>query len=339
MHWVAASLMSALFLGFYDLSNKRSVRDNAVFPAIFFANVCAAGVWLIAMTVQAMKPGAMPGAFTVVPLTLGEQGLVLVKTLIVSASWTCSYFAVKHLSVSLAAPIRATAPMWTLFGAVLFLGERLSALELLGIAVVMASLVALSFVGRGEGVHFHRDKWIGWLTAGTLLGSVSSLYDKHLFGNVGLDVATVQAWFSIDLSLVFLPIAIGWKLRWWTRQTFEWRWTIPCSALSLLVADFVYFGALRDPEARIAIVSCLRRGSSLVAFAGGVFLFKETNGLRKLPAVIGVLAGIVLTLLGKGAAPSKPLGDPTHDLPGGGEAERAGDEGGRAEAPVAVQPQ
>ena len=339
MHWIVASLLSALFLGFYDLCNKRSVRENAVLPAIFFANVCAAIVWLGAMVVQAASPEAVPTMFRVQPLTLREHGLVLVKTLIVSASWICSYFAVKHLTVSLAAPIRATAPMWTLFGAVLFLGERLSALELIGIAVVLVSLVGLSFVGREEGVHFHRNKWIAWLTAGTLLGSVSSLYDKHLFGTVGLDVATVQAWFSIDLALVFLPLALGWKLRWWTRHEFHWRWSIPCAALALLVADFVYFDALRNPEARISIVSCLRRGSTLVAFAGGLLLFKETNGLRKLPAVIGVLLGIVLTLVGKDATRSKPVGDPPHHDAGGREAERAGDERGGAEAPVAVQPQ
>jgi len=45
-------------------------------------------------------------------------------------------------------------------------------------------------------------------------------------------------------------------------------------------------------------VSSLRRGNTLVAFAGGLFLFKEPNGLRKLPAVIGIVFGIMLTVLG-----------------------------------------
>jgi drug/metabolite transporter (DMT)-like permease len=35
-----------------------------------------------------------------------------------------------------------------------------------------------------------------------------------------------------------------------------------------------------------------------VAFAGGLLLFKEKNGWAKLPAVIGVLIGIILTILG-----------------------------------------
>ena len=43
--------------------------------------------------------------------------------------------------------------------------------------------------------------------------------------------------------------------------------------------------------------SCLL-GLTLVAFAGGLYFFREANGWRKLPAVIGILVGIVLTLLG-----------------------------------------
>ena len=39
MHWIAASLLSALFLGFYELGTKHAVRDNAVLPVLFLANV------------------------------------------------------------------------------------------------------------------------------------------------------------------------------------------------------------------------------------------------------------------------------------------------------------
>ena len=56
--------------------------------------------------------------------------------------------------------------------------------------------------------------------------------------------------------------------------------------------------ALRDPEALVSVVASLRRGSILVAFAGGLVLFGERHGWKKLPGVLGVLAGIALTLLG-----------------------------------------
>ena len=72
----------------------------------------------------------------------------------------------------------------------------------------------------------------------------------------------------------------------------------PFIALALLVADYLYFSALRHPDALVAIVMSLRRASTLVAFAGGLYFFREANGWKKFPAVLGILLGVVLTLLG-----------------------------------------
>ncbi len=298
MHWIGASLVSALFLGCYDLFTKHAVRDNAVLLVLFLANIVSAAVWLLLMSVPALAPGLLPAALSVPELTFSQHLQLLLKSTIVAASWVCSYFAVKHLPVSLAAPVRATTPMWTLLGAVLVLGERPSWLEGLGIAITLGSFVALSVVGAREGVHFHRDKWIWFLLGGTLLGAVSGLYDKFLLTPGRFTVATVQSWFSIYLALLFLPLALGWKLRWWPRHVFHWRWSIVGVSFALLVADFVYFGALREPGALISLVASLRRGSMLVAFAGGLLFFGEKNGWQKLPAVLGVLIGIVLTVMG-----------------------------------------
>lgn len=298
MPWVAASLVSALFLGCYDLCIKQSVRDNAVLPVLFFANVCSATVWLTLMSAHALVPGLLPATLTVAPINRVQHVEIFLKSLIVASSWLCSYFAIKHLPVSIAAPIRATGPVWTLIGALLVLGERPTWIEMLGVVMTLASFIGLSLVGRQEGIHFHRDKWIWWLGAGTLLGGISGLYDKYLMGHLGFAPSTVQAWFSIYLSLLFLAPAIGWKLRLWTRHEFHWRWSIVGVSFALLVADFVYFGALRNPHALVSLVSSLRRGSTLVAFAGGVLIFREANGRQKLPAVIGVLAGILLIVLG-----------------------------------------
>jgi len=298
MHWIAASLLSAFFLGCYELSTKHAVRDNAVLPVLFCATVCSATLWGGLMAFAAARPGALPAALLVAPLTPWQHGQLLLKSAIVAASWVCSYFAIKHLPVSLASPVRATGPMWTLLGAVLLLGERLTWLQGFGVLVTLSSFVLLSFAGAREGVHFHRNKWFGFLFAGTLLGALSGLYDKYLLGRSGFSAATVQCWFSIYLALLFLPLVVGWKLRWWPRHVFHWRGSILLVSFALLVADFVYFDALRNPDALVALVSSLRRGSVLVAFAGGLFLFKERNGLAKLPAVLGVVAGIVLTVLG-----------------------------------------
>ncbi|HXI73850.1 MAG TPA: DMT family transporter [Verrucomicrobiae bacterium] len=298
MNWIAATLLSALFIGIYDLCTKHAVRANAVTPVLFLSTLTGATVWFVLLLAQAIHPGFLSPSLVPDALTWKQHLQLLLKSGIVAASWVGTYFALKHLPLSLGAPIRAMSPMLTLFGAILILGERPTGLEIFGILITLGSFVGLSVAGSREGIHFHRDKWVWFLITGTLFGAVSSLYDKYLLGTLKFSVPTVQCWFQIYLLVFFAPFALGWKLRLWQRNEFHWRWSVPCIALALLVADYAYFWALRNPDALISLVMSLRRASTLVAFAGGLYFFRESNGWKKLPAVIGILIGIVLTLLG-----------------------------------------
>lgn len=309
MHWAALSLTSAFFLGFYDICQKHALRNNPVLPVLFVSTGTAATVWSGLLLLQAAAPGALPAALHVPPLGLREHAQLFLKSAIVAASWMCTYLAVKHLPISLAAPIRATSPLWTLGAAIVLLGERPSFLQTLGILTTLLSFFGLSLVGRLEGVHFHRNRWVGFMILGTLFGAASGLYDKLLLGKLQLAPATVQAWFSIYLLVLFTPLAfLSSRSRRKRRERdsagdldagrFQFRFSIPLLALCLLIADFAYFYALRDPQGLISLVASIRRGATLIAFAAGVLIFKEANGAKKLPPVLGIVLGIALTLLG-----------------------------------------
>jgi len=302
MHWAPLSLTSALFLGCYDTCQKHALRDNPVVPVLLVSTGTCAIVWTALLVVQRLVPGALPMSLVVPELSWLGHAQLLLKAAIVAASWLCTYLAVKHLPISLAAPIRATSPLWTLAAAVVLLAERPSWLQVLGVSTTLLSFFGLSLVGRLEGIHFHRDRWVGYMLLGTLFGAASGLYDKLLLGKLALAPATVQAWFSIYLLALFAPIASAWWLVSRTgaapRARFQFRLSMPLLALCLLCADFAYFSALRDEGGLISLVASLRRGSTLIAFAAGVFLFKEANGWKKLPPVFGVVLGIVLTILG-----------------------------------------
>jgi drug/metabolite transporter (DMT)-like permease len=309
MHWAALSLTSAFFLGFYDICQKHALRNNPVLPVLFVSTGTAATVWTGLLLVQAVMPEALPAALQVPSLGLRQHAQLFLKSAIVAASWMCTYLAVKHLPISLAAPIRATSPLWTLGAAIVLLGERPSLLQMLGILTTLLSFFGLSLVGRLEGVHFHRNRWVGFMILGTLFGAASGLYDKLLLGKLQLAPATVQAWFSIYLLVLFAPLAFfSSRARRRRRERdsagdldagrFQFRFSIPLLALCLLIADFAYFYALRDPQGLISLVASIRRGATLIAFAAGVVIFKEANGAKKLPPVLGIVVGIALTLLG-----------------------------------------
>ena len=117
MTWIEASLLSAVFLGVYDLCIKHAIRDNAVLPILFFSSLTGATVWTALLLVQSAQPGLLPASLVTDHLTVGQHLQLLLKSAIVAASWVFTYFGLKHLPLSLGAPIRATTPLWTLGGA------------------------------------------------------------------------------------------------------------------------------------------------------------------------------------------------------------------------------
>jgi hypothetical protein len=73
MHWIVASLVSALFLGVYELCTKHAVQNNAVVPVLFFSTLSGAAVWLVLLVGQAIHPGMLPASLVVDPLTLVQH--------------------------------------------------------------------------------------------------------------------------------------------------------------------------------------------------------------------------------------------------------------------------
>ena len=129
----------------------------------------------------------------------------------------------------------------------------------------------------------------------TLLGSISSLYDKYLLAR--FDRMLIQAWFSIYMVPVMgIALLTLWYPRRKTSSPFQWRWSIPCIGLLLSVADFFYFYALSDKDSLITVLSTIRRGSVVYSFFIGAWLFREKNILHKALILTGILAGIVLLI-------------------------------------------
>ena len=300
MSWIVLAFLSALLLGCYDIAKKASVRNNAV-PAVLLVNVSTAAIfWLgpigysVACTLSGTAPVTPTGVHQLIALAPHEHGLLFLKSLLVGCSWICAFFALKHLPLSIASPIRATSPLWTIACAVLLMGERPAPLQWLGIAVVIVAFLAFSRVGAREGIHFHRDRWVVLMMIGTLLGAASSLYDKYLLQQLAIPPATVQAWFSVYLVPVMLPLAVRWYSRERERVPFEWRPTIPLIAITLLAADYAYFVAVSDPNALISVISPVRRSAVVIPFLFAVVYCKEPNWHLKAACITANLTGVYL---------------------------------------------
>jgi len=287
MTWTAWILASAVFLAFYDVAKKASVRDNAVPPVLLVSAAAGTAAYVAALCAA----GGIGAAARATPLQLA---LIAAKSAIVGTSWILTYCALKTLPVTIATPIRASAPALVFVAALFLYGERPGAVQGAGMLLVFAGYWAFGWAGRHEGIDFRRSRAVWFAIGGMCMSAVSSLWDKFILQRCAIPVETVQLWFQIGLVVMYAAIFAAWRFMKPKGGGFEWRWTIPVTGVLLVAADWLYFHGLALPDVSIAAGSLLRRFSVVITFALGAIVFHERNLGRKAVALAAILAGVVL---------------------------------------------
>ena len=293
--WVLLGMLSALFLGFYDIAKKKSLTNNAVLTVLFFNTVFCALIFLpfiIAPHLSQSISACGTEALQMEPLK--AHLLVVLKSFIVLSSWIMGYYALKHLPITLTGPINAFRPVLVLMGALIIFGEKLNGLQWTGVLLSILSLFLLSLSGKKEGINFTSNKWVFILFGAVVMGAVSGLYDKYIIRQ--LPPIFVQSWFNVYQVAIMGSILMLMKRK--TSSKFRWSWWIPLISIFISIADFAYFHSLSSDGALIAVVSMIRRGSVIISFTAGALLFKEKNLKAKALDLVLILIGLVFLCWG-----------------------------------------
>ena len=298
--WLLLAFLSATLLGFYDVSKKASLKDNAVLPVLLlntlFSTLIFSPVILDGLTGAGWFEGTMFDTSDVTG-NLKAHLLVIIKSMIVLTSWIAGYFGIKHIPITIVGPINATRPVLVLVGAMIFFGERLNWCQWVGVILSILSIYLMSRSSKKENIDFTRNKWMLFVAIGTIMGAVSGLYDKFIMQE--LSPIFVQSWFNFyQLIMMGIVCMAAWYPTRKKTTPFHWSWAIPLIAVFVAAADFAYFNALTRPEAMISVVSLIRRGSVLISFACGVIIFKERNLKAKVLDLILILIGMVFVYFG-----------------------------------------
>ncbi|MBO5675279.1 MAG: DMT family transporter [Bacteroidaceae bacterium] len=288
--WILFAFVSATLLGFYDVFKKQSLRDNAVLTVLLLNCLFSSIIFL------PMIWYAPFGGWEV-------QKYIVLKAFIVLSSWICGYYAMKHLPLTIVGPVNASRPMLVLLGAMFIFGERLNLFQWTGVLLALSSFLLLKLGGKKEGIDFMRNRWALCLIAAALLGACSGLYDKYLMsspeeGGLGLNRLTVQSYFNFYQLAIMLVVVMLERWKGQSETSFKWRWTIPFISLFICAADLAYFYSLSLDDAMISVVSMVRRGSVIVSFMMGAFLFHEKNLKSKAVDLVLVLLGMLFLYLG-----------------------------------------
>lgn len=297
--WLYLGIFSAVFLGLYDITRKHALRGNAVLPVLFFATLAEALLLLPVALLSPISPEFMTKLGLFIPqFDRVAHLLFFVKAIIVAAIWMLGYFSIKHLPISIYSPIGASGPAWTLIGAILIFGERLTAIQWAAFGVLFVSYYIFSVVGSREGIVFHTNKWVIFLFMAVLLTAVSALFDKYLIQTLGYSAIGVQVWFVLYMVPILGVIV---TVFWWPRRArytpFEWRWLIPLIGVLLTIADIAYFKAIGREGTLISLLAAVRSSSAVVSFLAGAVFWGEVRMPQKSVALAGVIIGIFLLFL------------------------------------------
>lgn len=297
--WLVLAFISASLLGIYDIFKKTALKNNAVIPVLFLNTMFCSLLFLPLIIASRVAPDTLQQTIFYIPQAPLEQHLfVMLKAVIVLTSWILAYFAIKHLPITIASPIKASQPVLTLLGATLIFGEQLNLYQWIGVILAITSFLMLSWSGKSEGINFSHNKWIMFIVLATIAGAASGLYDKYLMSN-GFDRMTVQVWYTYyQMALMAMVMIFMWYPKRKTTTPFRWTPAILMVSLFLVAADFIYFYALSYPDSMISVVSMTRRSGVVVAFIGGALFFKEKNIRKKSLDLALVLLGMYFLYLG-----------------------------------------
>ncbi|KYK00438.1 EamA family transporter [Microbacterium sp. CH1] len=193
------------------------------------------------------------------------------------------------------ATARGTGPFLSVIVAVLLLGERPSALALVGVAAVIAGVVAIGFVDRRPAGS--RRRVDPGLLFGALTGVAIAVYTIW-------DVHAVREWelspvaFMVGTTLLQVPFySVAVRKRWGAVRALgrtQWRRILAFGILSPLSYILVLTAIQIAP---VALVAPLREVSVVLVSLFGAFVLRESRPGWRIGASLVVLTGIVLLAL------------------------------------------
>ena len=296
--WIWASVLSAVFLGFYDVAKKHSLKSNDVLHVLFFSTLFSS-----LLLAAFLSHGSA-----------GDHLKLVLKALIVTSSWVSGLMAMQLLPLTTVSMVKASRPVFVLIFSLLLFGERLNGYQWAGSIISFYALFMLSRTSNREGISFTRSRGMLCLLISVATGVGSALYDRHIMQS--LEPLFVQSWTNVYITLIMALLLLGMKL-WTGRKSlseeqaarrsqiasewfkpFCWDWTLLLIAVLITLADFLYFYALSCPDTMLSIVSVVRRSSVIVPFIFGALMFREKNIRAKALDLAVLLAGMFLIVLG-----------------------------------------
>jgi drug/metabolite transporter (DMT)-like permease len=283
--WALVLIIAAAFIhASWNLLNKRASGHAtftwvvAVLSAVFYAPVAAAAVFFWQAQIGWLEIGFMAG----------------------SAALHTGYFVLLNEGyragdLSLVYPLaRGTGPLLSSVAAILFLGERPSALAIIGGLLIVAGVIALTGNPKSFRQTGARKAVTYALVTGTFIAAYT-LWDKQAVSRFAVSPILLDWGANLVRALLLTPFA----LRHWKSARNEWRIHRSEAIGVALLVPLSYILVLTAMQfTPVSYVAPAREISILIGTVMGTRLLAEGDVHRRLAAAGAMVLGVVALAVG-----------------------------------------
>ncbi len=319
MTWILLVLFYGAVKGCREILQKKALTKNSVMEILVFYTLLS----FVFVVPQAKDALGMEPKFYL---------LIAVKSFIIFLAWICSFTALKRLPVSLYGILDMTGVLFATMLGVVFLGESLSVLRVLGLVTVCGGLLLLKFkprflrrggepdgaeVAKAEGAavdassesesaakavahpvqtgrHFVPKSQMGIYTAIAVVSCLLNAVSGFLDKLFMKDVTTsqLQFWYLLFLCAYYVIYICIRRIK-IERSIVKNGW-VWLLAVLFVAGDKALFMANGIPESSVSVMTLIKQSSCIITIIGGKLIFKEKDTGYRLFCAAVIIAGIVL---------------------------------------------
>jgi transporter family protein len=288
MSWFIFALLTAFLSSLAALFEKRAL--NRLHSIDFSAGIAFTTAFL-----------TLPILFTASWEMVSVKALVLMFLLSFMAAWGFLNVTrgVRHMEISLSAPLFLLGPLITTIFAFIILGEKISLLQMAGMLVLMFGAYVLETKHVLEGGEFLQNIWGNkysrYIIFGLLLYGLTSVGDRVVVGLWNVPVPLYTAIIQLFIAVQFLFLT--WKFRGSPLASMRLVQKYWVSILVLAILTIGYrmtYGFAIAVATSVGLVVAIKRTASLFATIIGGELFHDHGVLRKSIACIIMMVGVLL---------------------------------------------
>lgn len=194
MDWLMLSIMSAMIWGVAMVVNKHVVANYLQPLSFSFVAVLFDTAYVVLL---AILTGVRPGPLSVHALAAAIAGFLGVT------GGLLSYFSLKNENASIVSAIIASAPLYTLLLAILFLGENPTIVQVSGIILIVVGTIAVSLKPEAARKMTISEMLFPAVLSAVLFGSVAVFTKYSLAGMTFMESFVTR---QIGASAALFPI-------------------------------------------------------------------------------------------------------------------------------------